>query len=248
MLTAGIFQKMEMYNPPWGNDNARQLDIAYTNRSANKLVTPLINHYIDDDVGTLSDSALTDLVSACYEVNKRNWEMLWKANNTNYEPLENYNRNANITDKSTQKNTGTLQNQRTGTDTGTVDKTLTDSGTITNGGTVGNDTANNTYGFDSNNAVPSSSTTQTTTNDLTETHDLNNTINETRQLANSDNSTETRNLETTNENIHSETIKGNIGVTTSQQMLQSEYDFRSNYNFFEHVFKDVDNFFTLSIY
>lgn len=231
-----------MLNPTWIADNAQSLDIAYGARSADKFVSTIVNHYIDDDVGVLSDNDLTLLVTACYSMFNENWEALWKAVNVEYEPLENYNRNANITDKSTQKNTGTLQNQRTGTDTGTVDKTLTDSGTIKNGGTVGNNTANNTYGFDSNNAVPSSSTTQTTTNDLTETHDLNNTINETRQLANSDNSTETRNLETTNENTHTEIVKGNIGVTTSQQMLQSEYDLRRLNNFYEIVFSDVDSF------
>lgn len=239
---------MKMLNPTWIADNAHSLDIAYAARSADKFVSTIVNHYIDDDVGVLSDDDLTLLVTACYSMFNENWVSLWKAVNVEYEPLENYNRNSSVTDKSTQKNTGTLQNQRTGTDTGTVNKTLTDSGTITNGGTVGNDTANSTYGFDSNNAVPSSSTTQTTTNDLTETHDLNNTINETRQLANSDNSTETRNLENTNETTHTEIVKGNIGVTTSQQMLQSEYDLRRLNNFYEVVFSDVDSFFTLPIY
>lgn len=41
---------------------------------------------------------------------------------------------------------------------------------------------------------------------------------------------------------------GNIGVTTSQQMLQSEIDLRTNYNFVEMLFKDVDSVMTLSIY
>ena len=77
---------------------------------------------------------------------------------------------------------------------------------------------------------------------------MSNTINEVRNLANSENSTETRNLENTNETTHTEIVKGNIGVTTSQQMLQSEYDLRRLNNFYETVFNDVDSFFTLPIY
>ena len=40
---------------------------------------------------------------------------------------------------------------------------------------------------------------------------------------------------------HDFTRSGNIGVTTSQQMLQSELDLRNNYDFFNHIFIDVDN-------
>lgn len=43
------------------------------------------------------------------------------------------------------------------------------------------------------------------------------------------------------------TRKGNIGVTTSQQMIQSERDLWL-WTFFEQVFKDVDSVLTLSIY
>ena len=239
---------MKMLNPMWIADNALSLDIAYGARSADKFVSTIVNHDIDDDVGVVSDDDLTLLVTACYSMFNENWEALWKAVNVEYEPLENYNRNSTITTKTNEKNTGSLTNQRELTDTGTVDKSLTDTGTLSNDSTVANSTTNNTYGFDSNNAVPSSSSTQTNTTNSTETHDLSNTINEVRNLANSENLTETRNLENTNETTHTEIVKGNIGVTTSQQMLQSEYDLRRLNNFYEAVFGDVDNFFTLPIY
>lgn len=41
---------------------------------------------------------------------------------------------------------------------------------------------------------------------------------------------------------------GNIGVTTSQQMLQSEIDIRNNYNFIDAIMKDVDNEICLLVY
>lgn len=44
------------------------------------------------------------------------------------------------------------------------------------------------------------------------------------------------------------TRHGNIGVTTSQQMLQSEIELRNNYNFIDMLFRDVDSVMTLSIY
>lgn len=43
------------------------------------------------------------------------------------------------------------------------------------------------------------------------------------------------------------TRSGNIGVTTSQQMLESELQLRK-YNFYEELFKDVNSVVTLSIY
>ena len=44
------------------------------------------------------------------------------------------------------------------------------------------------------------------------------------------------------------TRHGNIGVTTSQQMLQSEIDLRSNFNFTNHLFDDVDSILCLLAY
>lgn len=43
------------------------------------------------------------------------------------------------------------------------------------------------------------------------------------------------------------TRSGNIGVTTSQQMLESEYELRKKH-YFNAVFSDLDNFLTLKIY
>ena len=48
-------------------------------------------------------------------------------------------------------------------------------------------------------------------------------------------------------NGHTLTRSGNIGVTTSQQMLESELNIRS-YRFFEHIFSDIDSVIALSVY
>ena len=44
------------------------------------------------------------------------------------------------------------------------------------------------------------------------------------------------------------TRHGNIGVTTSQQMLQSEIDLRSNYHFINQIMNDVDSILCLLVY
>lgn len=51
----------------------------------------------------------------------------------------------------------------------------------------------------------------------------------------------------TNTGTESLTRHGNIGVTTSQQMLESEIKLRQ-YNFIEEVFKDIDSILCLKVY
>ena len=47
---------------------------------------------------------------------------------------------------------------------------------------------------------------------------------------------------------HEGRVHGNIGVTTSQQMLQSEIDLRNNYNFVDNIMNDVDSIMCLLVY
>lgn len=48
-------------------------------------------------------------------------------------------------------------------------------------------------------------------------------------------------------NTHEFSRDGNIGVTTTQQMIQSEIDLRT-YNFYEQIFADIDKYICLSVY
>lgn len=48
-------------------------------------------------------------------------------------------------------------------------------------------------------------------------------------------------------NIHSGRVHGNIGVTTNQQMLTSELEFRS-YDFYESVISEFKKMFTVGVY
>ena len=50
-----------------------------------------------------------------------------------------------------------------------------------------------------------------------------------------------------NDNVRELTRKGNIGVTTSQQMINSEIELRE-YNLIEAIYSDIDSILTLKIY
>lgn len=81
------------------------------------------------------------------------------------------------------------------------------------------------YGYNSSTATPSESDSATTSTDTDMSTDYDNTRTITRGLSRS----------------------GNIGVTTSQQMLESELQLRA-YRFFEEVYKDVDSIVSIPIY
>ena len=169
---------------------------------------------------------------------------------------------------------GTIDRDATNsrTDSGTIDRdatnSRTDSGTVEKDGTQA-DITNKVYGFNSSTAVNSDESENgidlTETHDLTfgesvdetETHDLTfgESVDETEThdliFGESVDETETHDLTYTNEQDssinRSFTRSGNIGVTTSQQMIASERELW-RWNFFNVVFRDIDSILCLPIY
>lgn len=87
-------------------------------------------------------------------------------------------------------------------------------------------TTNDNYGFNSITAQPA--TKSTTSNSTTSTNNVDGTK--------------------TTDSDKTLTRKGNIGVTTSQQMLESEVILRNKYLFQDIIFKDLDDILMLDIY
>ena len=101
----------------------------------------------------------------------------------------------------------------------------------------------NVFAFDSSEASPSDSDSGTTT--ATGTGSSNSTVD------NSDveKRTETEGHSFTDrKNVTASRIHGNIGVTTSQQMLESEVALRNKYDFFNTVYEDIANTLLKPIY
>ena len=128
--------------------------------------------------------------------------------------------NYDMTESETVVDDGETELKRTGTDT--TNRTDTDNRTIARG----------IYGFNSSNESNADRTTDNNTNTVQDTLTHNTTDKGTN----------------TNERTRTLTRSGNIGVTTSQQMIQSERDLWMWDYFRIVVFPDVDRELTLKIY
>ena len=126
-----------------------------------------------------------------------------------YNPIENY--NSTETESTTSENTTTSGNENTTT-------TTTNSTTENSGDTTNKVSPYDSENFNNDN---NTTTTNTTTDNATDTT----TINDSGNI--SSNGTLTRTL----------TRKGNIGVTTTQQMIESEYELRAKNLVFEFLEK-----------
>ena len=126
-----------------------------------------------------------------------------------YNPIENY--NSSETESTTTENTTTSGNENTTTTT--TNSTTENSGEVTN--------KVSPYDSENFNNDNNTTTTNTTTGNATDTT----TINDSGNM--SSNGTSSRTL----------TRKGNIGVTTTQQMIESEYELRAKNLVFEFLEK-----------
>ena len=187
-----------------------------------------------------------------------------KALKIDYNPLENYDRFESWSDTNTgtqttddtgtqtMKNTGTQTTTNTGTQTsvGSGSESTVRSGNEVEQGDGGNTTENQTSAYDDNTYSPKTKTifdtdqsNTRTYNDVTDTHTLNDLTSE-----RTDDLTAERTDDLTAERTdklkskrtddlksdHEGRIHGNIGVTTSQQMLKSELDL-GYWNIYEKI-------------
>lgn len=218
-ITKGIFSYLNALEVPWKNDvSGNQLDIIYHgSRSGNKIIGSLIENYLDNN--TVSDDNKIIIAQAIYTIYIKNWNALYKTLSLEYNPIENYSMTETENVQDTHK--GTLESN--GNNTNTYTET-----------TLVNDTSNNQlWGFNSTDSVNSDKQTGDTTRDVDSTMDSTH-----------------KNTDSETKNITSDrTLKrsGNIGVTTSQQMIESERQLWL-WNFFESVFSDIDKILVLKIY
>ena len=218
-VTKGIFSYLNALEVPWKNDvSGNQLDIIYHgSRSGNKIIGSLIENYLDNN--TVSDDNKIIIAQAIYTIYIKNWNALYKTLSLEYNPIENYSMTETENVQDTHK--GTLESN--GNNTNTYTET-----------TIVDDTSNNQlWGFNSTDSVNSDKQTGDTTRDVESTMDSThkNTDRETKDI------TSDRTLKRS----------GNIGVTTSQQMIESERQLWL-WNFFESVFSDIDKILVLKIY
>lgn len=266
---SAIFAVLNTKDVPWAQTvNAAPLDLDYVgNFSGRKIVSNLVESLLgegDDATLTAADlSMLGDIIVALYGTK---WSKLWETMSFDYNPIENYSmvetmtndatvtqygkthtRTDNLqhqrTDNLQHQRTDNLQHAKTGTETETPnthtseDKSIygfnsaeavpTDEREIANTGT--NQMTYNTQDVDTGTQTESDTGTQTDAHTGTQTE------------ADTGSDTSTRNYRLTR--------AGNIGVTTSQQMIESERELWRLWDFFRSVvYPDIDRVLTIEIY
>ena len=162
------------------------------------------------------------------------WYKIFEALMTDYKPLENYDLNEIRTPNIKRSRIGedSIEHEQSGKDSTNIE-TVKET-------TIDNETG--VYGFNSTNSNPSVTGDGTTSETVTGNKDKNYVESELHGK-------ETKNNESTEIESGSETLQrhGNIGVTTSQQMLESEIKLRQ-YNFVEEMLNDIDTILCLKIY
>lgn len=221
---------------PWASaenvDNS-VLDIAYFgNHSGGKFCAPLVKLLINDD-GVVPDAARITLAKILISKYLTNWNNLWETNVAVYSPIHNYDmyeeRDLATTDDNVETTDGELS--RTGTEGlthGMVETTQ-------HGRTE--DNVNYKYGLNTTEYQQNRSDENVSTEGGTTTTTDSGTDTTTRNLVDSTDQTVKEDNEGTE---HEETHRyGNIGVTTTQKLLQEERNLWL-WNFFDEVFNDLD--------
>lgn len=260
-----LFDRLNLLDVPWKGDiTSMPLNYEYIgNRSGEKYCAPLVTKLLLN--GVLTTTSINTLCNILFALYNENWTKQYATLSAEYNPIENYNmteamanditevehghvltRVLNTTDERTpnvtEERTDNLTHGKTGTETTTPDLTTTTDNGITGfnsatdvhtGETKTTNTGTNEIEY---NTSDTDSGTVTTTTKGTDTSTQTGSVTDT----NSGTDTHTHNYELTR--------SGNIGVTTSQQMIQSEHELWQ-WNFFNDVvFPDIDRVLTLMIY
>lgn len=247
-----IFQKMVVLGAPWTNAIGKSMDIAYFTMYSG-LKTPSYFVYLNsNNDGTPNTLLISQIL---WDLYGKNWEKLWNAFNSQYNPIENYSIDESITRNSTDNRTIEKKTTFNSSVDGTGEENSSDSGssTLEHGHVIDDSRTVNdyTYGFNSNQQVPTNVQTQTgketnSGSDVTKTSNtgkVDTSTTSTREDEGSDN--------TTDNNIGNETItrsrSGNVGQNSYQELLRQEFELWK-WNFFYQVFDDVDKMLCLSVF
>lgn len=262
---SSLFNRLNRLSVPWAADvQSQSLDIEYFfNRSGDKYCSPMVSKLCGGEILTTEniDIICNILVSLYGE----NWNREYAVLSFDYNPIENYSMTENMTNditeiehghivtrvldttderapNITEERTDNLTHGKTGTETTTPNLTSTTDNGITGfnsetdvhtGETQTTNTGTNEVEYDTSNTDSGTVTTTTTGTDTT---------------TQSGNVTDTNSGKDTHTHNYELTRSGNIGVTTSQQMVESEITLW-RWNFFNDVvFPDIDRVLTLMIY
>lgn len=244
-----IITALETYDVPWKNNNySVPDDMDYLlNHAAMKYISRMVDILLGSDE-TLSANSISVLALTIYKIYSRKWNKLYDTFDLQYNPISNYDMNERMTNDRTITQYGhvitredDLTHAKSGDDTIEYDSSneRTDDLTEVQEGEV--------QGFNSDDYVPSNKDTSTNTGTQTvaktgtdtTTYNTSETDTGTQTNTESGSDTETRNYLLTR--------SGNIGVTTTQQMIEQERK-AWEFNFVQMVYRDIDTILTIPYY
>ena len=244
----------------WNNDNSifdlLQLPEGFTADDRETVTDSILTECAELEILYPAPSVMKNCIGIWSRKELPTWQRIYNASLLEYNPIENYRRDETetIADARKEEHSGTDTNTASGSDTnrasGSDSTTGNSSSTTTDGGT--DVTKNDVTGYDSNAMVPS--------NQQTIEHGMTQGV-----IENASNSTTYGRTDTvTHGRIdsyqHGEKIEhsggttrtnlafGNIGVTTSQQMLTQEIDIAKIINVIPMIVDSFKNRFCLLVY
>lgn len=241
----GIFPLLSerLTDPFFSSALLEALDLEYFyNHSCKKEVSPIVKHYYRLNDGLMSDDSKSALANLIFYHFGKNWDHLAATMSLSYNPLENYNM--------TETETPDLKRERTPNLTRTETPDLTDvtSRSISQNliESVGDDSKESVYGFNSTGAVPSTSgennrTRTVTMSPASNVEDTTTTQTGSRQWIESGTEVTTESGQRLLER------SGNIGVTSSQELIESERTLW-DWNIVNIIFQNVDEILTAKFY
>ena len=233
----GIFDVLAtVADMPWKDVesvDSTVLDVAYFgNHSGGKFCAPLVKLVIDTE-GVVPSQARTMIAKIIVSKYLINWTKLWETNVVSYSPIHNYDMNEERDLETNEDNIETLDQDAYHTGTDTLQHGMVE--TTQHG--MSDTTVTSRYGLNTvDDQVKPSDQVVDQEGGSTVVTDSGSDI-DTKNLQDS---TDARTVEDKNGTEHEEIHRyGNIGVTTTQKLLQEERDLWI-WNYFDEIFKDLD--------
>lgn len=256
-LTNGLFAQIRRVwrggdpavNVPWGDSvDDSTLDMEYLlNHSGGKFCAPIIKSllerggtYVNED-GTLSAESVYILAKIIVSKYKQNWQRLWDVNVASYNPINNYDMVETRKTRGASSEAKVSKTDRSDEETETNEYGKVE--TVAHGRT--SDSMSYRYGINTDTSDPKPSEKDTMKEGGTTTTRDGGSDSTVRELASGSDSTS--NSVGATEEEEELRRSGNIGVTTTQKMIEEERRLWI-WNYFDQVFSDLDQVLALSFH
>lgn len=230
----GVFTDLDEFDVPWKDETqpnlTANLNMAYHgSHSGDKNISPIIHRFLKSE----DDQTRSKLARIIYTMYADKWSHLWELMQIEYNPLENYSMTENETPAETTRTVTPAETTETITPAETTVETKPPR--IINEDKIS--------AFNSSDYVDRTLSTSEGDENAKGTESIDVDAAGTNKVEVDEAGTDVFTVQ----NARELTRSGNIGVTTSQQMAQSEIELRK-WLYYESVFNDIDNVLTLSIY